>query len=70
MRSPDFPLKMPAPELLTRKQAAVLLSTSTSTVIRLEERGKLTPIKLTGSERGVTRYRRDQVRALAQPPRV
>ena len=49
--------------LLSRREAAELLTVSTRTVARLEDRGKLTPIRL--SSRTI-RYARKDVLALLE----
>jgi len=45
--------------LLTRKDVMELLQISSSTVIRMEKRGELTPVKI-GDGR-IVRYKKDQV---------
>jgi hypothetical protein len=42
--------------LVTRQDAARLLSCSTSTLWRMEREGRLTPIKLSTSQNGQTFY--------------
>lgn len=59
-RAPD-----PGALLVTRAQAARLLSCSTSTIVRLEAAGRLKAVKLTNSENGLAFYRVEDVRRLA-----
>lgn len=46
---------------MTRRQVASLFNVSVDTVIRWEQRGRLTPVKLPG---GLVRYEPDEVDAL------
>ena len=50
--------------LLNRVQAARALGLSTSSIIRLETEGQLTPVKLSRKPGAMTFYRRAQVCAL------
>jgi hypothetical protein len=53
--------------LFTRRQTAALLNTSTMTLIRLEERGRLRPIRLIpDAKNGKVFYRASDVRRLAE----
>jgi len=63
--SPKLQPNLPPRKLLTRKLTALVLSTSVSTVRRLEAAGKLTAIKLNAAN-GVTHYACSEVHALAQ----
>jgi hypothetical protein len=55
--------------LLTRAQVAELLGASVMTIIRLEQSGALTPIKLIDKPGGMTRYGLEEVEALVQKRR-
>jgi hypothetical protein len=63
--SPKLQPEMPPRKLLTRKLTALVLSTSVSTVSRLEKAGRLRAIKL-NAENGPTFYAAAEVDALAQ----
>jgi hypothetical protein len=52
------------PLLLTRRQVAELLSLSVMSVIRLEQQGRLQPIKLTHAQNAKTYYRAADVYAM------
>lgn len=54
------------PLLVTRSEAGRLLNVCLSTVLTLEQRGKLTPIRLTGSPTGQVHFRISEVMALAE----
>ena len=53
------------PLLVLRKDAAKLLACSISKLIKLEQAGRLTPIKLTGSANSIVHYKVEEVEALA-----
>jgi hypothetical protein len=55
---PVYPLIVP------RRQAAQLLSVSVSTLIRMEQAGTLSPLKLSPSDNGVVFYRVADIEAL------
>jgi hypothetical protein len=64
-----MPEMKPKRLLYKRATAAHLLDESISTIIRMEEDGRLTPIVL--RRNGIVHYRAEQVEALAQPqPRI
>ena len=50
--------------LLTRVQTARALGLSTSSIIRLETEGQLTPVKLSRKPAAMTFYRREEVYGL------
>lgn len=52
--------------LFTRAQVARLLGCSTSTIIRLQNEGRLTPIRLMRKPTSAVYFKRDEVLALAQ----
>lgn len=52
--------------LVTRREAAHMLSCSKMSVMRLEWDGKLKPVRLRQGRAAITRYRMRDVRALAQ----
>jgi hypothetical protein len=54
--------QMPPRLLYSRRQTAHVLATSYTSVMRLEQRGLLTPVRLNAT----THYRCDQVHALAE----
>jgi len=56
----------PAALIVSRQQAARMLSCSIRTVQRLEERGQLKAVKLTQTTGGMVYFNTDQVKALAQ----
>jgi hypothetical protein len=57
-----------APQLLySRRESARILGVSIQTVIRLEQRGLLTPIRLMGTKTGAVHHAAVQVHALAEP---
>ena len=62
----DIALEQLTPLLYTRRQAARLLNTSVATVIRLEQRGILTPRKLYQAQNGMTYYAREDLVRLAR----
>ena len=64
--TPPTQLVPPDQLLLTRVQTARALGLSTSSIIRLETEGQLTPVKLSRKPGAKTFYRRAQVRALAE----
>ncbi len=52
------------PIIYTRLHVAALLGVSVSTVQRIEARGRLRPLKLSGSQAGRTHYRAEEVERL------
>ena len=64
--TPPTQLVPPDQLVLTRAQTARALGLSTSSIIRLETEGQLTPIKLSRKPTAMTFYKRTQVRALAE----
>ena len=63
--SPKLQPSLPPRKLYNRRVAAHVLSTSVSTIRRLEAEGKLTAVKLRAAG-GVTHYLAEQVDRLAQ----
>ncbi len=56
--------------LIDRNQARIILGNSSySTILRLEAAGKLTPIKLSGSEKSKVFFRASQVMGLLGKPK-
>ena len=65
-RRPKFQNQPPVnPLIVPRRQAARLLSVSTSTLIRMEQAGTLTPLKLTQADNGAVFYRLADLERLA-----
>jgi hypothetical protein len=60
--------QLPAALLYDREQASAALNVSTATIIRMEERGVLTPVKPGGRSRGTTFYRVQEIRRVAGLP--
>lgn len=52
--------------MITRKKASIYLGVSVATVIRLEQKGLLTPIKYGGSLSKVY-YKKEEIEALTLP---
>ena len=62
--TPPTQLVPPDQLLLTRVQTARALGLSTSSIIRLETEGQLTPVKLSRKPAAMTFYRREEVYGL------
>lgn len=55
------------PLLVSRRDAAVMLgNVSVSTIVRLENDGRLTPVKLSTSRNGATYYRASEIEKLVE----
>jgi hypothetical protein len=65
-RRPKYSPPPVNPLIVPRRQAARLLSVSTSTLIRMEQAGTLTPLKLTQADNGAVFYRLADLERLAQ----
>ena len=56
----------PPDQLISRKQACAMLGISLRSLLRIEASGLLTPIKLTGKQHSLVRYRLSEVLELIE----